>query len=63
MDSEGYLYVVGRMSNSERFKVYGDVVYAQPIEKMMSEMKGIEDIIVVGVQLPSWGDELAYCIV
>lgn len=62
MDKDGYLYVVGRMANAERFKVNGDVVYAQPIEKVMNDMIGIEDIVVVGMSLGTYGDEIIYCI-
>lgn len=62
MDPDGYLYVVGRMANAERFKVFCDVVYAQPIEKAMAHMQGIKDIIVVGVPNGTCGDDLAYCV-
>ena len=63
MDESGCLGIVGRMANFERFKVYGDVVYAQAIERAMKEMSSIEHVIVVGK--PSGGasgHELAYCV-
>lgn len=63
MDDDNDLQIVGRMTNSERFNVYGDVVYAQAVEFHMKKMTEIGAIIVVGRDLGKEEDcELTYCI-
>ena len=63
MDEDGDLYIVGRISKEERFKVHGDVVYAQPIENAMRLHEKIYDIAVIGRETGStYGHEMIFCI-
>lgn len=63
MDEDGDIQVIGRMADSERFKVNGDVIYAQYIEKIMREHPLIQEIVIIGRHTGcSFGHELCYCI-
>ena len=64
MDDDGDLVVVGRMSHSERFKVAGDVVYAFPVETVITSHPKVKEARIVGHQSGfSFGHILIYCIV
>jgi len=63
MDDDGDLTVIGRIAKEERFKVSGDVVYAQPIERTMKSHESIQDIAVIGRETgTTLGHEIIYCI-
>lgn len=61
MDEDGDIFLNGRMTSTERFKVNDEVVYAPPIERVMSEYENISEIIVVGI-VEDIGHELCYCV-
>lgn len=63
MDEEGFLFILGRIAGSERFKVSSDVVYAKVIEDVMCQMPGVEAIVAVGKPTGTcYGDEIIYCV-
>ena len=63
MDKDGYLYIIGRITAGEKFKVRSFSVYAKVIEDVMSEMEGVKNIVAVSRNLGStFGDEISYCI-
>lgn len=56
MDSEGYLYIVGRLK--DMIIRGGQNIYPAQIENVLSRYKGVEEACVVGVEEPRWGQEV-----
>ncbi|XP_067945695.1 medium-chain acyl-CoA ligase ACSF2, mitochondrial-like [Watersipora subatra] len=50
MDEAGYLYIYGRMANSLRWKVAGDVVYSCSIESILRTHPSIKTCLVAGTK-------------
>ncbi|MCX5758206.1 MAG: long-chain-fatty-acid--CoA ligase, partial [Candidatus Hydrogenedentes bacterium] len=55
-DDEGYIYVVGRLK--DMIIRGGQNVYPAQIESVMSRMPGVEEVAVIGVDEPRWGQEV-----
>lgn len=63
MDDDNDIQIVGRMSKSERLKVYADVVYTMPIENAMKPCEKIREIAVIGRDTGiAMGHEVIYCV-
>ena len=53
-DDEGYFYVVGR--KKDMFKSGGENVYPAEIEQVISKMKWVHEVAVIGVPDEKWGE-------
>lgn len=53
-DEEGYFYVVGR--KKDMFKSGGENVYPAEVEQVISKMKWVHEVAVIGVPDPKWGE-------
>jgi long-chain acyl-CoA synthetase len=62
-DEDGYLYYEGRMPEKELIKPGGENVYPAEVEKVILEHPVIEEVSVIGVPDPRWGEAVkAVCI-
>lgn len=52
-DDDGYLYVVGRVK--DMIIHGGQNVYPQEVEAALSKLEGVEEVCVVGIEEPRWG--------
>ena len=53
-DDEGYFYVVGR--KKDMFKSGGENVYPAEIEQVISKMKWVHEVAVIGIPDEKWGE-------
>ena len=56
LDEEGYLYIVGRLK--DMIIRGGQNIYPAQVESVLSELPGVAEIAVVGVEEPRWGQEV-----
>jgi acyl-CoA synthetase (AMP-forming)/AMP-acid ligase II len=62
-DEEGYLYYVKRKAQKELIKPGGENVYPAEVEKALLAHDCIEDVSVIGVPDPKWGEAIkAICV-
>jgi fatty-acyl-CoA synthase len=54
IDEEGYFYVVGR--KKDMFKSGGENVYPAEVEQVISKMKWVQEVAVIGIPDPKWGE-------
>jgi long-chain acyl-CoA synthetase len=63
LDSEGYLFFVGRKAEKELIKPGGENVYPVEVEKVILQHPGVLEVSVVGVPDPKFGEGIkAVCI-
>lgn len=63
MDDAGYLYYLGRNPEKELIKPGGENVYPAEVEKVILSHGDIEEVAVVGIPDPEWGEAvLAVCV-
>jgi long-chain acyl-CoA synthetase len=55
-DEDGYLYIVGRLK--DMIIRGGQNVYPQQVENVISQLQGVAECCVVGVEEPRWGQEI-----
>lgn len=60
LDEEGELYLVGREKN--RLITGGMNVYPEEVESVLGKLEQIEEIMIIGVPDPLWGERLVACI-
>jgi long-chain acyl-CoA synthetase len=56
LDKDGYLYVVGRLK--DMIIRGGQNIYPAQVESVLLKMKGVEEVAVIGVDEPRWGQEV-----
>ncbi|KAF6031945.1 hypothetical protein EB796_009765 [Bugula neritina] len=61
MDEDGFLYVYGRISNAERWKINGKVVYSISIENVLMTHPSVRTCAVIGTDNGK-GHDLNYVI-
>lgn len=54
LDQEGFLYIVGRISDMIRSG--GENIYPVEVEIVLTEMPQIKEVAVVGIPDPAWGE-------
>jgi len=63
MDDDNDIRIIGRMSKSERLKVYGEPVYTMAIETTMQKCEKINEVAVIGRDTGiACGHEVIYCL-
>lgn len=63
-DQDGYLWYVKRSAEKELIKPGGENVYPAEVEKAVLEHPGVEEVSVIGVRDPKWGEAIkAVCVV
>jgi long-chain acyl-CoA synthetase len=63
LDNEGYLWYVGRKAEKELIKSGGENVYPAEVEKVILEHPGINEVAVIGVRDPKFGEGIkAVCV-
>ncbi len=63
LDEEGYLWFVGRKAEKELIKPGGENVYPVEVEKVVLEHPGIQEVSVIGVPDPRFGEGIkAVCV-
>jgi long-chain acyl-CoA synthetase len=63
MDEEGYLYYGGRNPEKELIKPGGENVYPAEVEKVILSHGCVEEVAVIGVPDPEWGEAVqAVCV-
>jgi len=55
-DEEGYLYIVGRLK--DMIIRGGQNIYPAQVENVLLKLAGVEEVCVVGVEEPRWGQEV-----
>ncbi|UOQ50415.1 AMP-binding protein [Gracilibacillus caseinilyticus] len=59
-DKDGFIYILGRQND---MILYGGMnIYPQEIEKVLKKIKGVEEVVVFGVNDEYWGEKVAACI-
>ena len=61
LDAEGYLAIVGR--KKEILRTGGESVSPSEVEAVLRDVPGVEDVALVGIPDPDWGDLLCAAIV
>ncbi len=62
-DAEGFLWYAGRKPEKELIKTGGENVYPAEVEKVILSHGSIEDVCVIGVPDPEWGEAVkAVCV-
>jgi acyl-CoA synthetase (AMP-forming)/AMP-acid ligase II len=63
LDKEGYLWYVGRKAEKELIKSGGENVYPVEVEKVILDHPGINEVAVIGVHDPEFGEGIrAVCV-
>jgi long-chain acyl-CoA synthetase len=63
MDEEGYLWFAGRKAEKELIKPGGENVYPVEVEKVILEHPGVQEVSVIGVPDPKFGEGIkAVCV-
>jgi len=63
LDNEGYLWYVGRKAEKELIKPGGENVYPVEVEKVILEHPGVNEVTVIGVPDPKFGEGIkAVCV-
>jgi acyl-CoA synthetase (AMP-forming)/AMP-acid ligase II len=63
VDDEGYLWYIGRKSEKELIKSGGENVYPVEVEKTILQHPGVNDVAVIGVPDPGFGEAIkAICV-
>lgn len=62
-DEDGYLWYLGRTPAKELIKPGGENVYPAEVEKVILEHPLVEEVVVIGVPDPQWGEAIkAVCV-
>jgi acyl-CoA synthetase (AMP-forming)/AMP-acid ligase II len=63
LDEEGYLFFVGRKAEKELIKPGGENVYPVEVEKVILQHPGVQEVSVIGVPDPKFGEGIkAVCV-
>ncbi|MRR18295.1 MAG: long-chain fatty acid--CoA ligase, partial [Deltaproteobacteria bacterium] len=63
LDEAGYLYYLGRNPEKELIKPGGENVYPAEVEKVILSQGSVEEVVVIGIPDPEWGEAvLAVCV-
>lgn len=63
IDEEGFLWYLGRKPEKELIKPGGENVYPKEVEKVIVEHPAVEEVSVIGVPDPKWGEGIkAVCV-
>jgi acyl-CoA synthetase (AMP-forming)/AMP-acid ligase II len=58
LDSDGYLYYVGRLPEKELVKSGGENIYPAEVEHVLQNLPEIEAVCVIGVPDSEWGESV-----
>jgi long-chain acyl-CoA synthetase len=63
IDEDGYLWFEGRAEEKELIKPGGENVYPAEVEKVVMECPAVQEVVVIGVPDPTWGEAIkAVCV-
>ena len=63
LDSDGYLYYVGRMPEKELVKSGGENIYPAEVEHVLQSLTAVEAVCVIGVPDSEWGESIKAVVV
>ncbi|XP_023933570.1 acyl-CoA synthetase family member 2, mitochondrial isoform X1 [Lingula anatina] len=63
MDEQGFIYFMGRKSQTMMYNHYSDKVYPQPIEETAMKHPKVKEAAVVGLPNGAFGDTIILCVI